>query len=340
MVRRNRGEARFVRGSSRLGARLSVLFAVLLVMALFPAQVASPAQGATPSPPFVSTGAATNVTYSSAILHGQVNARGVSTTFVFQYGTNGAYGVQTPLAPAGNGTQTINVSQAVSGLKPGTTYHYRVVAVSGAGSTKGADRTFKTASIPLTLSIVGVPNPVVFGGSFVVEGNLSGTGSPNREIVLQANPFPYVAGFRAVGNPELSNAAGGFSFPFVGLTQNTQLRVATVATVGKPTVYSPVVIEYVAVRITFHVRRTRRHGFARLYGTVTPAEPGALVGFQLLTPGAHSVNRGGTVVKSATSTHSRFSRVVHIRKRGLYRALVKVNDGAHASNYSAPVLIR
>jgi len=46
-------------------------------------------------------------------------------------------------------------------------------------------------------------------------------------------------------------------------------------------------------------------------------------------------------VKAGTPTVSRFSRVVRIRHRGLYRALVKVsNDGAHVSNYSAPILIR
>ena len=78
----------------------------------------------------------------------------------------------------------------------------------------------------------------------------------------------------------------------------------------------------------------------RLYGTVAPAEVGALVGFQLLTPG-RSTNEGGTVVKAGTPTVSRFNRVVRLRHHGLYRALVKVsNDGAHVSDYSAPVLVR
>jgi hypothetical protein len=54
-------------------------------------------------------------------------------------------------------------------------------------------------------------------------------------------------------------------------------------TVGKPVVSSPVVVENVAVRVSFHVRRARRRGFVRLYGTVAPAEVGALVGFQLLS---------------------------------------------------------
>jgi len=255
---------------------------------------------------------------------------------VFQYGATSGYGGQTPLAPAGNGTISIKLSQTITGLQPGTTYHYRIVAVNGAGTANGGDRTFKTASVPLSVQIVGVPNPVVFGNPFLVEGHLSGTGATNHEVVLQANPFPYLAGFQNVGNPEITNGAGGFSFPYLGLLENAQLRVVTV---GGSVVTSPVVVESVAVRVSFHARRARRRGYVRLYGTVTPAEVGALVGFQLLQPG-NSVNEGGTVVKAGTSNVSQFSRVVRVRRPGLYRALVKVSDGAHVSNYSEPILVR
>ncbi len=288
------------------------------------------------SAPSVSTGSASSVGFSSAILSGSVNPNGQITNYVFQYGTTSGYGGQTPLAPAGNGTISIKLTQSVAGLQPGTTYHYRIVAVSSGGPSNGKDRTFKTASIPLAVQIAGVPNPVVFGAPFVVEGNLSGTGAANHEVVLQANQFPYLAGFHNVGNPELTSSTGGFSFPFVGLLENAQLRVVTV---GKPEVSSPVIVEGVAVRISFHAHRTRHRGFVRLYGTVAPAQVGALVGFQLLRPGK-SVNEGGTVVKSATPTVSRFSRVIRVRHPGLYRALVRVTDGAHVSNYSAPVFVR
>jgi hypothetical protein len=292
---------------------------------------------APPQPPSVSTSTSSNTTYSSVILSGYVDARGTATNYAFQYGTTSGYGGQTPLAPAGNGTISLRFSQTVSALQPATTYHYRIVALSSAGTVFGSDRTFTTARIPLTLRIAGNPNPVSFGSSFYVEGNLSGSGAANHEIVLQANPYPYLGGFKTIGNPEVSSATGGFSFPFVGLTQNAQVRVATV---GGSTVYSGVVLEQVAVRVHFRVSRTHRHGYARLYGTVSPAEPGALVGFQLLKPGGHSVNEGGTVVKPGSSTVSRFSRVVRVRRPGLYRALVKVNNGAHASGYSAPIQIR
>jgi hypothetical protein len=312
--------------------RLALLPAlVVLALALLPSAGALAA-----SAPGVSTGSASSIGFSSAILSGSVNPNGQITNYVFQYGTTSGYGGQTPLAPAGNGTISIRLTQGVAGLQPGTTYHYRIVAASSAGTSNGKDRTFKTASIPLSVQIAGVPNPVVFGNPFVVEGNLSGTGAANHEVVLQANQFPYLGGFHTVGNPELTNSTGGFSFPYVGLLENAQLRVITV---GKPEVSSPVIVEGVAVRVSFHAHRTRHRGRVRLYGTVAPAEVGALVGFQLLRPGK-SVNEGGTVVKTGTSSVSRFSRVIRVRHPGLYRALVRVTDGAHVSNYSSPIFIR
>ncbi|MGO9447761.1 MAG: hypothetical protein ACLQQB_08715 [Solirubrobacteraceae bacterium] len=324
---------RFVRRRSRL---LVVTVLVTGAVALLAGSAWSAAPRPAPRPPTASTGGVSNVTYSSAILHGYVNPRGQVTNYVFQYGPTGAYGAQSPLAPAGNGTGSIGVSQAVTGLQPGIVYRYRIVASSPGGTVKGVGRAFRTPKVPLSVRIVGTPNPVLFGDPFLVEGTLSGTGASTHEVVLQANPFPYVGGFKTVGNPELANSAGGFSFPFPGLLENTQLRVVTV---GRPVVSSPVVLESVAVRVSFHVRRARRHGYVRLYGTVAPAEAGALVGFQLLRPG-RSVNEGGTVVKAGTATVSRFSRIVRLRHRGLYRALVKIDDGAHVSNYSEPILIR
>jgi hypothetical protein len=314
--------------------RTRTITAVILAGAL---ALPGAAAAATPAPPTVSTSGVSGVTYTSAVLSGYVDAHGSATNYAFQYGTTTGYGGQTPLAPAGNGTIGLRFSQNVTGLQAATTYHYRIIALGFGSPVFGSDHVFTTAKIPLKLQIAGSPNPVVFGNPFYVQGNLAGSGAANHEIVLQAKPYPYLGNFQNIGNPELSSSTGAFSFPFVGLVQNAQLRVATI---GGSTVYSSVVVEQVAVRVSFRVRRTSRHGYARLYGTVTPAEPGALVGFQRLTAGGHSVNEGGTIVKAASATASRFSRIVRIRRPGLYRALVKINDGAHASGYSAPVLIR
>lgn len=294
--------------------------------------VVASAPAATVPAPNASTENASGVTYSTATLNGSVNAKGEPTNYYFEIGTTRKYGVATPLAPAGSRTVSVKVNQALSGLRAVTTYHYRIVAVGPGGASVGSDKTFTTSKIPLSLAIVGVPNPVLYGDPFTVEGTLSGTDGPNHLVQLQANRFPYLGGFQNVGNAVLTSATGTFVMPFVGLLENAQLRVVTL---GTPAVVSPVLIESVAVRVTFHAHATGRRGFARLYGSVTPAQVGSLIGFQLLKPGHRSSNVGGTVVKAG----SRFSRVVRVRP-GLYKALVQVNDGAYVSSYSAPVLIR
>jgi hypothetical protein len=325
------------RVSPHHGRRVAVVpLALAATTALFVTGAAAVSQ-----PPSVSTEGVSNLTPSSVVLHGALNAKGQPANFVFQYGKTKNYGAQTPLAPGGRSTATIQVSQSVAGLQANTTYHYRILATSARGATPGGDRTFTTPKVPLSLQIGGAPNPVVFGDPFSVQGTLSGTGAAGRVVALQFNPFPYLAGFATLGNPEVTSSTGAFSFPVVGLLQNTQLRVVTTSA---PFISSPVLVEDVAVRVSFHARRVRHHRrrglFFRLYGTVAPAEAGARVGFQLLRPGRPSINQGGAFVVSGTPTVSRFSAIVRIRHRGLYAALVAVADGSHVSAYSAPVRIR
>jgi hypothetical protein len=314
-----------------------------IVVMLLPsiATIAFPAAAfaVVPPAPGLSTGGISGATPTSVVLHGAINAKGQPVNYIFQYGTTKRYGAGTPLAPGGRSTATIQVSQPVGGLRPNTIYHYRLLVFSARGGSLGADRAFKTPKVPLALSITGAPNPVLYSDPFAVVGTLFGTGNTGRPVALQFNPFPYTAGFKTLGNPELTNAIGAFSFPVVGLLTNTQLRVITTT---PPFIASPVLVEGVAVRVTFHahrVHRSRPGRFYRLSGTVAPAEVGARVGFQLLRSGRPSVNVGGTFVKSGTESVSKFSTVVRIRHRGVYQALVQVADGSHVSAYSTSVRI-
>lgn len=321
--------------TKRVTFRCTIVLAVPLLMGVVLA-LPSGASGASQAPS-ASTGETVSQTYSSAHVIAFINPHGQPTSYFFEYGTTASYGTESAIAPAGSGTKAVKIGQTITGLQPATTYHYRVVATNPMGTTRGADRTFKTPKVPLSLQIVGAPNPVIFSDPFTVEGNLNGTGNANREVVLQANPYPYTAGFKNVANPELTTATGGFSFPVLGLTENAQLRVMTV---GNPVIASPTLTEGVALRVVAHSKRTRRHGYVRIYGTVAPAEVGALVGFQLLVPGHNSVNEGGTAVTQGTSTVAQFSRVVRLHHFGVYRVLVKANEGAHVSGYSNPILVR
>jgi hypothetical protein len=101
---------------------------------------APPAQVA----PTAVTGAASGVSRSSATVSGTVNPGGQPTTYRFQYGTSTAYPSSTAGASAGSGTAAVPVAATLTGLQRGTTYHYRLVATNGSGSSYGADQTFKT----------------------------------------------------------------------------------------------------------------------------------------------------------------------------------------------------
>jgi hypothetical protein len=315
----------------RLPRSRQVLLGTGTALAL--ALACAPLASAAPSRPTVTTKPARSVSYGSAMLEGSVNPNGSDTSYYFQYGVTRKYGAQTPIADAGAGTRTVSVALAVSGLQPLTVYHFRLVAVNAAGASIGADQSFLTTKVPLSLQILAAPNPVLWGGTVVVQGTLSGTGNANRVVVLQGAPFGAFP-FQNIGNAQLTNASGGFSFPVLGLTTSTQFRVVTTT---NPQVVSPVVAENVAVRVAAHVARTHRAHFARIYGTVTPAVDGAHVGILRIAHG-RGILVGGTVLHHRNASSSRFSRVVHVQ-RGVYRVLVRVTNGAQVSNYSGPLFI-
>ena len=97
--------------------------------------------------PAATTGQAGAVTDRSATLSGSVNAHGAPTSYLYEYGPTTAYGSATPTADAGSGG-AVTASATLGVLSPATTYHYRLVATNAGGVTKGADRTFTTASPP------------------------------------------------------------------------------------------------------------------------------------------------------------------------------------------------
>ncbi len=102
------------------------------------------------SKPVVSKEAATGVMARSASLNGSVDPEGLPTTYWFEYGPTTAYGSSVPTTPqsVGSGTSGISVSQELAGLEEWTTYHYRLVARSEAGTTYGADKSFTTPLLP------------------------------------------------------------------------------------------------------------------------------------------------------------------------------------------------
>jgi uncharacterized delta-60 repeat protein len=92
--------------------------------------------------PSATTAGANGITEVSARLNGSIDPGSDAATYRFQYGTTTQYGAST----AGQSTTNAsNVSATLRKLKPGTTYHYRLVATNSAGSSYGKDASFRTA---------------------------------------------------------------------------------------------------------------------------------------------------------------------------------------------------
>ena len=96
---------------------------------------------------------ATDVTMTSATLNGLLDTQGSSASAWFKLGTDTTYGTTTGPLPA---TTTAAVSTApfavtVTGLTPGTTYHFKLQAARsvGDGPAAGDDITFQTIPAPV-----------------------------------------------------------------------------------------------------------------------------------------------------------------------------------------------
>ena len=90
--------------------------------------------------PVATTGSATNITSSSAVLTGTVNPNGDAATVTFDYGNTSSYGKRQrpqilPLSLSGTG-----VTANIGPLASGSTYHFRVNAVNTTGTTHGERR--------------------------------------------------------------------------------------------------------------------------------------------------------------------------------------------------------
>ena len=126
-----------------------------------------------PLPPVAVTGTASAVHTTEATLHGTVAAKGVETTYRFEYGPTTAYGssVPVPAASAGSGRTRVEVTQLLTGLETSQLYHYRLAATNSAGTSYGEDKTF-TPGYPATWDLNGKQTeyaPIKSEGTLILE---------------------------------------------------------------------------------------------------------------------------------------------------------------------------
>lgn len=184
------------------------------------------------SSPAVTTGGVSGRHSTSATLNGTVNPNGSATNYFFQWGTTTAYGAVSSTHSAGSGTSAVAVHTTASTLAPGTTYHYRLVASNGAGTTTGADRTFTTTGHPPPDVITG-PASSLTSSSAVVSGTINPHGDPTSWAVQYGTTPAYgvetFSGSLPAGNSpvSVSTTLGGlhpgtiFHYRFVARRSST-----------------------------------------------------------------------------------------------------------------------
>jgi hypothetical protein len=96
------------------------------------------------------TGSPSGVTATAATLHGSVNPKGrPGDSCAFYYGTGRGYQSYVPCSNGSpSGSSSIAEKASVSGLEPGTSYHYVIVLMTHQGPIDGHAVTFTTLVLP------------------------------------------------------------------------------------------------------------------------------------------------------------------------------------------------
>jgi hypothetical protein len=120
-------------------------------------------------------GGSTFPTAGSAKLTGMIYPNGAPTTYQIQWGLEGSgyeNQVPVPAANVGSGQDPVFFEKTISGLKPETNYHARLVANSTEGSVTSNDNGFKTPDWPPTVTTASAQ-------SKATEATLTGWVNPN-----------------------------------------------------------------------------------------------------------------------------------------------------------------
>ena len=178
--------------------------------------------------PTVVTGAAAGVSATTATLNGTVNPNNASTTVTFEYGLTTAYGttVTADQSPVTGVTATA-VSFSLTGLTPSTTYHYRVVGQSGAGTSSGLDMTFTTGTnIPTAVTNAASGIDTV---SAVLNGTVNANGSSTTVTFEFGTSTAYGRTLTADQSPVTGTGDTAVTFTIDGLIASTVYHYRVVA---------------------------------------------------------------------------------------------------------------
>jgi hypothetical protein len=192
------------------GLEGSTQYTVCLIAAN-PAEPAESTQGNTvkfetaPEKPLIESQSSSGITPTTATLEAQVNPENQPTERCeFEYGATASYGHITPCVEPGvlEGSSVQTATGRLKGLKPGHTYHWRVVVRNETGETKG--------SPDQTLTTVTLEKPSISGETF-------------------SGITPFAATLEAVVNPNYQATTYKFEYS----TEKTKVEKGEATVVGE-----------------------------------------------------------------------------------------------------------
>gem|GEM_PF-1565146 len=182
----------------------------------------------------VTTTPITGITASSASSGGTItnDGGGIITARGVCWSTSASPTVNDAKTTNGSGTGTF--SSAISGLRPGTTYHARAYATNSAGTSYGEDITFTTlVALPelSTMAVSGIRQTTASAG-----GNVTGNGGGSiteRGVCWSLSASPTIAGSRSSDG----TGTGSFASSVTGLLPETTYHLRAYATNSAGTAY-------------------------------------------------------------------------------------------------------
>ena len=257
-------------------------------LSLFPFPVANPSPAPSsndedekePAAPIAVTGTTAAPSISSVVLTGNVNPNGASTSYWYEYGETLSLGERTSAQNIGAGFSSIYAPQYITGLKPNTTYFYRLSAANRFGVVHGTTQSFKTNNNPAPQGLSPTIRTLAATNVSRISANLRGRINPNNSATTYWFEFGDSADLGSVSPFQSAGSGGSVSDVVFTITNlrpltryfyrlNAQNRYGTVngdtlsfTTLGPATIGRPIIQTTSATQID--------NSSARLNGQVNP----------------------------------------------------------------------
>jgi hypothetical protein len=170
----------------------------------------------------------TGLSQTEATLNAEAdpNGAGEIEACEFQYGETTAYGESETCSPGTPYAGLTPVSAALSGLNPGTTYHYRLLLTDANGTKKGSDQTFQTTGPP---SVGASSVSGISGVAATIEAGVNPSGFDTKVKVLYGVTEGYGSESAEVdiGSSDQAQTA---TIELTGLNASTEYHYRVVAT--------------------------------------------------------------------------------------------------------------